>query len=270
MVAKLVVIGGGKMGEALVAGLLQAGWAQPGEMVVVEASQDRRHELAQAGGLAERHPGLTVTAEPPVPAPAVLVAVKPYDVQAACVDLRERGAERVLSIAAGVTTSELEQWCPEACAVVRAMPNMGALVGSSATCLTGGRRASRQDLDWAGAIMGAVGLVVEVAEHLVDAVTGLSGSGPAYLMMVAEAMTEGGVLLGLPRSVAQELAAYTLLGSGRLLVGSGQTPEQVRAAVTSPGGTTAEGLRQLEAHGARAAFIEAVAASARRSRELRT
>lgn len=268
MVAELVVVGGGKMGEALVAGILDAGWAPPTDVVVVEASERRRQELAGNGALKDRYRELTVVGELPAETKAVLVAVKPNDVEGVCRSLEGRGARRLLCIAAGLTTKDLEAWCPTGCAVVRAMPNIAALVGASATSITAGATAGRQDLEWAAGIMESVGSVVEVAEHLVDAVTGVSGSGPAYLMLVAEAMTEGGVLMGLPRAVAHELVAQTLLGAGRLLAETGQPPEQIRAAITSPGGTTAEALRQLEAHRARAAFIEAVAASARRSQEM--
>jgi pyrroline-5-carboxylate reductase len=209
-----------------------------------------------------------VTAGPVPPCHGAMVAVKPADVEGVCRGLEGVGVGRVLSIAAGLQLSDLQGWCPPGCAVVRAMPNLPALVRAGATAITGGAQAGPADVEWAAGIMRSVGLVVEVPEHLLDAVTGVSGSGPAYLMLVAEAMTEAGVLLGLPRPIAQDLVAQTLLGSGRLLAESGQTAAELRAAVTSPGGTTAAALRQLEAAGARSAFIEAVAASCARSREL--
>jgi pyrroline-5-carboxylate reductase len=148
------------------------------------------------------------------------------------------------------------------------MPNTPALVGAGAAAVAAGRGADESDLAWAEEILGAVGKVVRVEEALLDAVTGLSGSGPAYVFLVAEALIEGGVLAGLPRPVATTLAVQTLLGSARLLVESPEEPASLRAAVTSPAGTTAAGLRALEAGGVRSAFLEAVLAATERSREL--
>jgi pyrroline-5-carboxylate reductase len=152
--------------------------------------------------------------------------------------------------------------------VVRAMPNTPALVGAGAAAICPGADAGEQDLAWAEEVLGAVGVVVRVPEKDLDAVTGLSGSGPAYVFMVAEAMVEAGVLGGLARDVAEKLAFQTLLGSARLLADRGSSPAALRAAVTSPGGTTAAGLRELERHGVRAAFLDAVMAATERSREL--
>jgi pyrroline-5-carboxylate reductase len=268
MVAKLLVVGGGKMGEALVSGLLASGWALPEQVFISEISPARRTELTAGDGLAGRHPGLQVLAGDFPPAEGVIIAVKPGDVEDVCRHLGGGRAQRVLSIAAGVSLSQLGSWCPPGPAIVRAMPNMPALVRAGATAIAGSGRATRHDLDWAAGIMSSVGLVIEVAEHLMDAVTGLSGSGPAYVFLVAEAMEEAGVLMGLPRSVAVTLVAQTLLGSARLLGETGESAQSLRAAVTSPGGTTAAGLRRLEAGGARSAIIEAVAAAVQRSREL--
>jgi pyrroline-5-carboxylate reductase len=162
----------------------------------------------------------------------------------------------------------LEAALGDGIAVVRAMPNTPALVGAGAAAIAGGTTASPDDLDWAEELLRAVGTVVRVPEHLLDAVTGLSGSGPAYVFLVAEALIEGGVLAGLPRDVSVELATHTLFGAAKLLAESGSTPEVLRAQVTSPGGTTAAGLRALEAAGVRSALLEAVAAATQRSREL--
>jgi pyrroline-5-carboxylate reductase len=148
------------------------------------------------------------------------------------------------------------------------MPNAAALIGAGAAAIAPGRDAGEADLAWAEEILGAVGTVVRVHESLLDAVTGLSGSGPAYVFLVAEALIEAGVLVGLPRPVSQQLAIQTLLGSARLLSESGQGPESLRAAVTSPGGTTAAGLRALEAAAVRSAFLDAVVAATERSRVL--
>ena len=256
---KLVVLGGGRMGEALVAGLLASGWAQPGDVLVVEKLPARRDELT------ERFPGLGVS-DTAVAGDGLVVAVKPGDVPDACASVPSAG--RVLSIAAGVTLATLEGALPAGTPVVRAMPNTPALVGAGAAAIAPGTAAGDDDLAWAEELLSAVGTVVRVPEHLLDAVTGLSGSGPAYVFLVAEALIEAGVLVGLPRPTAQALAVQTLLGSARLLAETGDSPETLRAAVTSPGGTTAAGLRALEDRAVRAAFLEAVAAATERSKAL--
>jgi pyrroline-5-carboxylate reductase len=175
---RLALIGGGKMGEALLTGLLGAGWADASDLAVVESLDARRKELA------DRFPGVTVTDEVPA-AEGGVVAVKPNDVQAACRALAAGGTTRVLSIAAGVPLAKLQTWLGDGVAVVRAMPNTPALVGAGAAAIAGGRGASDDDLDWAEGILAAVGIVTRVPEHLLDAVTGLSGSGPAYVLLVA-------------------------------------------------------------------------------------
>ena len=261
MTPKLVVMGGGRMGEALVGGLLASGWAAAADVVVVEAIEARRKELAAS------HAGLQVAAEP-VKADGVIIAVKPNDVEAACRQAGATGPGRVLSIAAGVPLRSLEGWLGSDVPVVRAMPNTPALVGAGAAAVAAGSRAGESDLAWAEEILGAVGTVVRVSEPLLDAVTGLSGSGPAYVFLVAEALIDAGVLAGLPRDVSTTLAIQTLVGSARMLAESGDGPETLRAAVTSPGGTTAAGLRVLEDRAVRSAFLEAVAAATERSKQL--
>jgi pyrroline-5-carboxylate reductase len=267
VVARLVVVGGGRMGEALVSGLIAGGWAAPNELVVAEKLAARRTELEGAGGLAGRHTGLVITAEP-VAAHGAVIAVKPDDVESACRSVGDLGVPRVLSIAAGVPLARLESWLGAKAAVVRAMPNTPALVGAGAAAIAPGRRAGEDDLAWAEEILGAVGTVARVPESLLDAVTGLSGSGPAYVFLVAEALMDAGVLVVLPRPISEQLVTQTLLGAARLLAGSEDGPEALRAAVTSPGGTTAAGLRALEAGGVRSALLEAVVAATERSREL--
>jgi pyrroline-5-carboxylate reductase len=252
------------MGEALVAGLIRSGWAPPDALVVVEADEARRAELAA------QHEGVRIVdseASAGWPDSAVL-AVKPADAEAACRSLRAAGVQRVLSIAAGVTVGSLQSWLGASTAVVRAMPNTPALVGSGAAAIAGGPSAGPEDLTWAQSVLEAVGTVVVVSEAALDAVTGLSGSGPAYVFLVAEALIDAGVLVGLARPVAKQLAVQTLLGSAHLLSETGDEPAALRAAVTSPGGTTAAGLRALEAAGVRHAMLEAVVAATRRSEEL--
>jgi pyrroline-5-carboxylate reductase len=172
------------------------------------------------------------------------------------------------SIAAGITIDRIEAALPPARLVVRAMPNTPSLVGAGAAAIAGGHHAAEDDLVWAEHILDAVGVVVRTSESLLDAVTGLSGSGPAYVFLVAEALIEAGVLVGLSRDVSARLAGQTLLGSARLLVDTGDSPADLRAAVTSPGGTTAAGLRALEDGGVRSAILDAVVAATERAREL--
>lgn len=261
----LALLGGGRMGEALARGLIAAGW--DGEAIAIaEIDGDRRRVLE------EQLPDVRV-----VPSPAwaaadvdvVVIAVKPGDVAGvleACTPTLPEHA-LVLSIAAGVTLAELEAAAGNR-PVVRAMPNTGALVGKGAAAIAAGTRAEEQHLELAERVLGAVGTVVRVPEAHLDAVTGLSGSGPAYVFLLAEAMTEAGVLVGLPRPIAAALVRQTLLGAATLLEETGESPESLRAAVTSPGGTTAAGLQALEAHGVRAAILDAVEAATLRSREM--
>lgn len=249
------------MGEALIAGLAGAGWAAAEDLAVVETVAARRQELAA------RWPGLTVAGEP-LAADGVVVAVKPADVDDAARGAAAAGCGRLLSIAAGVTLARLESAVGPGVPVVRAMPNTATLVGAGAAAVAGGAHATDDDLAWAESILSAVGVVVRLPERLLDAVTGLSGSGPAYVFLVAEALVEAGVLVGLPRDVSAKLTTQTLLGAARLLDESGEGPEALRAAVTSPGGTTAAGLRALEDRAVRAAFLAAVTAATQRSADL--
>jgi pyrroline-5-carboxylate reductase len=265
----LVVIGGGRMGEALASGLVAHGWSGR-QIVVVEAAEARRSELggrpwALAGSLEE---GLGLAGAGPGTSVGLVIAVKPKDVESVCRQAAVSiGVTRALSIAAGVTLGNLDLWL-EPLVALRAMPNTPALVGSAASAVAAGRKAGPDDVEWAKAILSAVGTVVELPESALDAVTGLSGSGPAYVFLIAEALIDAGVLVGLPRPVARDLAIQTLLGSARLLAETGEEPSALRAAVTSPGGTTAAGLRALEAAGVRAAVLEAVTAATERAREM--
>jgi pyrroline-5-carboxylate reductase len=256
----LQLVGGGRMGEALLRGLLASGQVSVDQVVVVEADEGRRKELA------DLIPGLAVVAEPRA-AISTVVAVKPPDVQAVCAAVADAGSERLLSIAAGVTLAAIEAGSAGV-RVVRAMPNTPALVGVGASAIAGGVTATADDLQWAEDVLGAVGVVVRVTEEQLDAVTGLSGSGPAYVFLLVESLVEAGVLSGLPREVSETLVRQTLLGSARLLLESGDDAATLRAGVTSPGGTTAAGLGVLERAGTRAAILDAVAAATARSREL--
>ncbi len=258
---RLALVGGGNMGEALLAGLIRAGWAPPEHLAVVEIIAERRAVLA------ERYPGVTVTDTIPA-CQAALIAVKPHDVPIACASAASAGATRLLSIAAGVTIAALQDAAGPEVSVVRSMPNTPALVGAGASAISPGATAGDDDLRWATEILSAVGTVDVVPERLLDAVTGLAGSGPAYVMLIAEALIEGGVYVGLPRATARQMVTQLLVGSARLLAESGELPEVLRANVTSPGGTTAAGLRALEDHGVRAALIAAVSAATERGRSI--
>jgi pyrroline-5-carboxylate reductase len=231
-------------------------------MAVVEPVEARRKELQ------DRFPALAVGTEAPRGADGAVIAVKPNDVEAACRSVAQAGTTRVLSIAAGVPLAKLEAWLGEGVAVVRAMPNTPALVGEGAAAIAAGTGAGEAELAWAEGVLAAVGTVVRVPEHLLDAVTGLSGSGPAYVLLVAEALIDAGVFVGLPRATSAALVEQLLVGTAKLLAESADGPEALRAAVTSPGGTTAAGLRVLEDRAVRAAFLEAVTAATERSKQL--
>lgn len=249
------------MGEALLGGLIAAGWAAADEIAVTEPVADRRAYLEAT------FPGVH-TSDAPMTAEGAIIAVKPAYVPEAAAAAGAAGVGRVLSIAAGVPTHLIEAALPAGTPVVRAMPNTPALVGAGAAAIAGGAAATNDDLAWAESILRAVGVVVRVPEEQLDAVTGLSGSGPAYVFLVAEAMIAAGEAVGLPHDVAEQLALQTIMGAGRMLVESGESPEALRAAVSSPNGTTVAGLGVLDERGLREAFGAAIARATERSREL--
>jgi pyrroline-5-carboxylate reductase len=257
---ELVVVGGGNMGAALVGGLLAGEAVGRTALAVVEPSAVRREQLCSL------FPDVAVLDRVPSCTSAV-VAVKPGVAPEVARAVAEAGATRLLSVAAGVTTAVLEAAAGAGVAVVRSMPNTPALVGAGVSAIAPGAGASDDDLAWAESILGGVGLVVRVAEHQLDAVTGLTGSGPAYLFLVAEAMVDAGVAVGLTRVDAERMVTQLFVGSSALLADRGDATA-LRAMVTSPGGTTAAGLGALEDRAVRAAFQAAVRAATARSREL--
>ena len=259
--ARLQVIGGGKMGEALLGGLVSSGWADADELHVVEPDPARQAAVSAAVG------GVSVSTEPLYGIGAV-IAVKPDVVAAVLPPLAAAAAARVLSIAAGVRTGAIEAGLPAGTPVVRAMPNTPALVGAGAAAIAGGSAAGPEDLEWARGILEAVGTVAVVAEADLDAVTGLSGSGPAYVFRLAEALRAAGTAQGLDSAVADALARQTLLGAATLLAESGEDPGRLRENVTSPGGTTAAGLAVLDEADFMGLIARVVEAATRRSREL--
>ena len=263
--SRVALLGGGKMGAALVGGLLDGGW-EADTLSIAEIDGERRVALEQQFPKVRVVPSAAWAV---ADADVVVVAVKPGDVAATLETASPAldAATLVVSIAAGVTIATIEELVPGR-PVVRAMPNTPALVGIGASAIAGGTQALPEHLDLAERLLGSVGIVVRVGEPALDAVTGLSGSGPAYVFLVAEAMIEAGVLVGLGRDIATQLVVQTVLGSATLLAQDPSGPEALRAAVTSPGGTTASGLRELESHGLRAAILDAVSAATLRSREL--
>ncbi len=261
---RIAIMGAGKIGEALLAGLLTSGMA-PGELCFTEQYEERATELAERYGVVS-----SKSVEAAVGADVVVLAVKPADIAGLAAEIAPvlGAATLVVSVAAGITTSYLERRLPDGARVVRVMPNTPMLVGEGMAAVSAGTHATEDDVASAERLLGAVGQVVRLPESQLDAVTALSGSGPAYVFLLAEAMIDAGVLTGLPRPVASALAIQTILGSALMLRDSGDSPTLLREAVTSPGGTTAAALRKLEEHGLRAAFSDALEAARDRSREL--
>ncbi|GAB3490728.1 pyrroline-5-carboxylate reductase [Nocardiopsis coralliicola] len=259
----IAIIGAGKMGEALLAGLLATGH-DPADVAVTEPRADHAAELRERYGVAT-----LPAAEAAAGAGTVVLAVKPQDM----VDLLDAIAPHlaadalVVSVAAGITTSVLEKHLGDGAAVVRAMPNTPALAGKGMTVLTGGRGTTPDQLAHAEQLLSAVGDVVVTDERHMDTATAISGSGPAYFYFIAETMIEAGVAMGMPRATAQRLVDQTIIGASAMLNG-GEHPVVLREAVTSPGGTTAAAVRELERHGVRTAFTDAIEAARDRSRSL--
>lgn len=266
MATELIIVGGGRMGTALLEGIIASRRLAPGDILVIEPDPERRTMLRLA------HDELLLADTPELDHvgehTSALLAVKPEVAEAATRLLGGLGVRRILSVVAGISTARLEAVLPGPLPVIRTMPNTPALVGAGITVISGGSHVTKDDLDWAEDLLRAVGTVVRLAEKHLDAVTGLSGCGPAYVFLMAEALIEAGVTAGLPREIARLLATETILGAGRLLVESDDSPEELRAMVTSPGGSTAAALRSLEARSIRSAFIEAVLTAAERSRSL--
>jgi pyrroline-5-carboxylate reductase len=263
---ELIIYGGGRIGSALAHGLRDANFCAPEALAVIEHSAEVREALSEQltgsgvfASLELDHVG---------PHTGVVLCVKPDQAEGSARVIGALGATRLLSVVAGLSTARLEAVMPGPVAVIRAMPNTPVLVRKGASVIAGGSHVVKEDLDWAEEVLGALGVVVRLSEKHLDTVTGLSGSMPAYLYLVVEALIEAGVHQGLTREVSRELVVATFEGSGALLAASGSTPEELRSQVTSPGGTTAAGLRMLESRAVRAAFLEAVAAASERSRQL--
>ncbi len=253
------------MGEALIARLLSRGIYAADEIAVGEPTAARRQFLLETYGITATDQNSVALAG----AATVLVAVKPQIFAQVVPDLTvcAEAQPLLLSIMAGVPVATLEAAAP-GCPVVRAMPNTPATVGAGMTAISPGQYATPAHIQQAHDIFAAVGSVVTVPENLLDAVTGLSGSGPGYVALVVEALTDGGVAAGLPRATAQQLAIQTVLGTATLLQSTEMHPAVLKDRVTSPGGTTIAGIACLESAGVRSAFIEAVKAACQRSKDL--
>jgi pyrroline-5-carboxylate reductase len=266
MMQALAFVGGGQMATALAAGAVDAQLVTAQELIFAEPSAAQRQRLQQ------RFPKARVLdsgAQVLPLAETVVLAVKPQVMAGVCADLRKAGCSQhlLVSIAAGISLNQLEAWLGTG-RVVRVMPNTPSQIGAGAAGLAAGSAASSADRERVEQLMGSVGVAVTVDEGLLHAVTGLSGSGPAYIYLVIEALSDAGVAQGLPRELATRLAAQTVLGAARMVLETQLHPGQLRDQVTSPGGTTIAGIRALEKAGVRSGLIEAVAAATQRSREL--
>jgi pyrroline-5-carboxylate reductase len=263
---KIALLGTGNMAEALVKGLLRAGTAKADEILCTEPRAERREEIAARYGVTVLAGNVEATEQ----ADVVILSVKPQTMEhlldeiAPAVDHRKL----VISIAAGVSIAAIARKLGAGVRIVRTMPNTPALVGAGATALARGAHATDADLEQARALFQAVGTTVIVEEQHLDAVTGLSGSGPAFLFLAIEALADGGVKVGLARPVAMALAAQTVLGAAKLVIETGEHPGRLKDQVTSPGGTAIAGVHALELGGLRAALMGAVEAATKRSREL--
>jgi pyrroline-5-carboxylate reductase len=259
----LVCFGGGNMGVALVDGWLSANAVSPNNIVIVEPVHDRRAQLTRLTNI-----GVTVAAQAPDVFSDVVVAVKPNHVTGVLEVARRAGARRVLSIAAGVPLSVLTQYAGADAAVVRSMPNTPALVHQAMSALSTASSTSDADRQWAQSLLDAVGKTIWLAESLMDVYTAVIGSGPAYVLLLAEALADAGRRSGLPEETAQVLTRQLLVGVGALLSHSPQTLAALRESVTSPGGTTAAGLSQLVDGGFAEIVAGAVQAATERSIQL--
>jgi pyrroline-5-carboxylate reductase len=260
---RIAILGTGKIGESLLAGLRSSEWAD------IIASSRRPERAAE---LKERHGVETTTSNPEAikGADVVVLAVKPQDIETLLGEIGHllRPDQTVLSVAAAITTARIERHLAGDVPVVRSMPNAPSTVHEGIAGMCAGRHAEREHLDRAGTVLRAVGDVVEVPESQMDAITAVSGSGPAYYALLAEAMIEAGILLGLSREISTRLVVQTMLGTAKLLRDEHVHPVELREMVTSPGGTTIRAIRELEQAGVRAAFLNAINAAMERSKEL--
>jgi pyrroline-5-carboxylate reductase len=260
----VAVIGAGKIGEVLLSGLLRSGWPA-GRLLATTRRAERGQELAQRYGIRVLDNEVAVAE-----ADVLAIAVKPQDAASLMADLGPRvpAGKLIVSLCAGLPTSFFAKWLPEGTPVVRVMTNTPALVDEAMTAISPGAFATSAHLSLAEEMFAPLGRTLRVPESQQDAVTALSGSGPAYFYFLVEAMIDAGILLGLPRQVAHDLIVQTAIGSAIMLRDSGEHPVKLREAVTSPAGTTISAIREMENHGVRAAMLSALEAARDRAREI--
>jgi len=261
---KLAIVGLGKMGTALLQGILDTGIYQPHELIGCDILVDDREINDEFYGIETTKDNVYATGK----AEVVLLAVKPQVMAEVLTNIVNQLHDKlVISIAAGITTDSLKERLPRS-RVIRVMPNTPSLVKAGISAISPGPDATEEDIELVKNLLTGVGEVVQVEERLMDAVTGLSGSGPAYIYMIIEALSDGGVLMGLPRGLATRLAASTVLGAARMVLETGKHPGELKDMVTSPGGTTIKAVEELEKNNLRGTLISAVKAATQRSREL--
>ena len=263
---RVAVLGAGTLGEALIAGLISGGWRRPDEIVATGRREERLNELREKLGVE----ATLSNADAVTDAALIVIAVKPQDFDVLLEEIATVVSpdQTVLSVAAAIPTTAIEERLPKGVPVVRAMPNAPAIVHEGIAGMCAGANADEPHLALAEEALLHLGAVVRVPEPYMDAVTAVSGSGPAYFALLAEAMIEAGILLGLGRDVSTQLVVQTMLGSAKLLRDEQMHPVELRERVTSPGGTTIRAVRELEQAGVRAAFLNAIQAAMERSREL--
>lgn len=262
----LTIVGTGRIGEALLRGLLRSNWVAPSRVICTARRDQRVQSLQDDHGVRATTDNAAAIAE----ADVVLIALKPQTLLGVIEDNAAafHADQTVISLAAGTTTASIEALLPDAVPVVRVMTNTPVQVDEAMSVVAPGAHASDDDCKVAEDILGHVGRVIRLGEEHLNSVTALSGSGPAYFFLLAEAMIDAGILLGLPRDVSTELILQTMVGSARMLRDSGMHPVELREMVTSPGGTTISAIRTLESAGVRAAFLDAIEAAKRRGEEL--
>ncbi len=266
---KIAIIGGGNMGLAMARGILQTKWANPERMMFAEPLNDRlEHIKGIAHGIKTSHSNLDAAAW----ADVILLSVKPQIMSHVLDEIKPvmKDSKQVVTVAAGVTTSFIEKKLGGKTPVIRAMPNIAAVVREAATAICPGKYATEEHLSIARHIFESVGIVVEVEESLMDAVTGLSGTGPMYVFQILEGLSDAGVKVGLSRDISNTLAVQTLIGSSKLIKETKEHPAKLKDLVTSPGGTAISALHSLEKNGLKALLIDAVEVAAKRSGELGT
>ncbi|MGZ4412621.1 MAG: pyrroline-5-carboxylate reductase [Gaiellaceae bacterium] len=263
---RIAILGAGKIGEALIHGLVSSEWRKPGEIVATDIHEERVEELRQHYGIEATTSNLDAVSGTAI----IVIAVKPQDLPELLQEIGQsvNSGQMVLSVAAAVPTSKIELHLAADVPVVRAMPNTPATVQEGMAGICAGAHAREEHMALAEEVLTHLGRVVRVPEASMDAVTAVSGSGPAYFALLAEAMIEAGILLGLSREISTTLVVQTMFGTAKLLRDEKIHPVELRENVTSPGGTTIRAIRELERAGVRAAFLNAIQAAMERSREL--